>query len=225
MNLIYTFLDNKIDLYNDYVNSIEVLNNNYFYRLTNLIYKYSNDQEVEELYFTENNEELKLNKKIRIITNYYDFDFNNKKYINELIKNISNNTDDNILLKLNNNYNKLYKVLSSLINSVDLNFKVDIYDEFSINEILNNFNLSIPSKDNLLDNLILLIDIEKQFNINKILVFINLKDYLSREEIIEFEKYCIYNNVYVILFDNSKYKNNSYEKKFIIDNDLSEVIL
>ena len=225
MNLIYTFLDNKIDLYNDYVNSIEVLNNNYFYRLTNLIYKYSNDQEVEELYFTENNEELKLNKKIRIITNYYDFDFNNKKYINELIKNISNNTDDNILLKLNNNYNKLYKVLSSLINSVDLNFKVDINDEFSINEILNNFNLSIPSKDNLLDNLILLIDIEKQFNINKVLVFINLKDYLSREEIIEFEKYCIYNNVYVILFDNSKYKNNSYEKKFIIDNDLSEVIL
>ena len=225
MNLIYTFLDNKIDLYNDYVNSIEVLNNNYFYRLTNLVYKYSNDQEVEELYFTENNEELKLNKKIRIITNYYDFDFNNKKYINELIKNISNNTDDNILLKLNNNYNKLYKVLSSLINSVDLNFKVDINDEFSINEILNNFNLSIPSKDNLLDNLILLIDIEKQFNINKVLVFINLKDYLSREEIIEFEKYCIYNNVYVILFDNSKYKNNSYEKKFLIDNDLSEVIL
>ena len=225
MNLIYTFLDNKIDLYNDYVNSIEVLNNNYFYRLTNLIYKYSNDQEVEELYFTENNEEIKLNKKIRIITNYYDFDFNNKKYINELIKNISNNTDDNILLKLNNNYNKLYKVLSSLINSVDLNFKVDINDEFSINEILNNFNLSIPSKDNLLDNLILLIDIEKQFNINKVLVFINLKDYLSREEIIEFEKYCIYNNVYVILFDNSKYKNNSYEKKFLIDNDLSEVIL
>ena len=43
MNLIYTFLDNKIDLYNDYVNSIEVLNNNYFYRLTNLIYKYSDD--------------------------------------------------------------------------------------------------------------------------------------------------------------------------------------
>ncbi len=225
MNLIYTFLDNKIDLYNDYVNSIEILNNNYFYRLTNLVYKYSNNQETEEFYFTENNEEIKLNKKIRIITNYYDFDFNNKKYINELIKNISNNTDDNILLKLNNNYNKLYKVLSSLINSVDLNFKVDIYDEFSINEILNNFNLSIPSKDNLLDNLILLIDIEKQFNINKILVFINLKDYLSREEIIEFEKYCIYNNVYVILFDNSKYKNNSYEKKFIIDNDLSEVIL
>ena len=225
MNLIYTFLDNKIDLYNDYVNSIEILNNNYFYRLTNLVYKYSNNQETEEFYFTENNEEIKLNKKIRIITNYYDFDFNNKKYINELIKNISNNTDDNILLKLNNNYNKLYKVLSSLINSVDLNFKVDIYDEFSINEILNNFNLSIPSKDNLLDNLILLIDIEKQFNINKVLVFINLKDYLSREEIIEFEKYCIYNNVYVILFDNSKYKNNSYEKKFLIDNDLSEVIL
>ena len=225
MNLIYTFLDNKIDLYNDYVNSIEILNNNYFYRLTNLVYKYSNNQETEEFYFTENNEEIKLNKKIRIITNYYDFDFNNKKYINELIKNISNNTDDNILLKLNNNYNKLYKVLSSLINSVDLNFKVDINDEFSINEILNNFNLSIPSKDNLLDNLILLIDIEKQFNINKILVFINLKDYLSREDIIEFEKYCIYNNMYVILFDNSKYKNNSYEKKFIIDNDLSEVIL
>ena len=225
MNLIYTFLDNKIDLYNDYVNSIEILNNNYFYRLTNLVYKYSNNQETEEFYFTENNEEIKLNKKIRIITNYYDFDFNNKKYINELIKNISNNTDDNILLKLNNNYNKLYKVLSSLINSVDLNFKVDINDEFSINEILNNFNLSIPSKDNLLDNLILLIDIEKQFNINKVLVFLNLKDYLSREDIIEFEKYCIYNNMYVILFDNSKYKNNSYEKKFLIDNDLSEVIL
>lgn len=225
MNITYTFLDNKIELHNDYVNSIEVLNKKYFYRLTSLIYKYSNGESVEELYFTEDDKELKLGNKIRIITDFYNFDFNNKKYINELIKIISSNSDENLLNKLNTNYNKIYKELENIIYDVDLNFKVNINDEFSINEILKNFDLSIPSNGRLIDNLILLIDIEKRFNLNKILVFINLKQYLSKDELIEFEKYCIYNNIYVILFDNIEYsKLKKYENKIIVDKDLNEVV-
>ena len=225
MNMIYTFLDNKIELHNDYVNSIEVQNKNYFFRLTNLIYKYANGDEIEELYFTENDKELKLENKIRIITGFYNFDFNNRKYINELIKVISSNQDENLINKLNSNYNKFYKSLENLISDIDLNFKVNINDEFSLNEILKNFNLSIQSNDRLIDNLLLLIDVEKQFNINKILVFINLKQYLNKEELIEFEKYCIYNNIYVILFDNIEYKKlKKYEMKILIDKDLNEVV-
>lgn len=223
MNMIFSFLENPIKLVKDKVNIVEVQNSNYFFRLTNLIYKYSIGEVTEEIYFYEDVDEIK--NKINVITNYYDFDFNSKKNINELIKIISKELDDSILVKLNNNYNKVYKDLSELLSKVDLNFKIEINDEFNIQEILKNFNLSIPSNDRLIDNLLLLIDIEKTFNIHKTLVFINLKDYLPEEDLIEFEKYCIYNDIYVILFDVNGHKINNYENKFIIDKDLNETSL
>lgn len=225
MNLVYTFLDNKIEIKKDLINSIEILNKNYFYRLTNLLLKYCSNFESEEINFNDGMDELKLNNSIRFITNYYDFDFNNKKYINELIKIITNNSNEKILIKINNNYNKIYKLLENLMGDIDLNFEIKINDEFSIKEILKNFNLSIPSKEKLLDNLILLVDIEKELNINKLLVFINLKEYLNYNDLLEFEKYCIYNNIGVILFDSNVYDKTCYESKFIIDNDLNEVVL
>ena len=86
--------------------------------------------------------------------------------------------------------------------------------------------ISINKKDSLIDNLFLIIDLENKFKLNKLLVFINLKQYLSKEELIEFYKYCIYNNVMIILVDSQTYGTTiKYEKKLIIDSNLDEYLL
>lgn len=86
--------------------------------------------------------------------------------------------------------------------------------------------ISINKTDDLLDNLLLLIDLEKVLKINEILFFINLKQYLSQEELIEFYKYAIYNEIKIVLVDSQSYGVKlDYEKKLIIDANLDEFVL
>lgn len=104
---------------------------------------------------------------------------------------------------------------------MDLN--IDINNDFDLDLMIKLLNITIKSKDNLLDNLFLLIDIEKELNINKIIVFINLKQYLNKNELIELYKYLLYNNIVVLLIDSQSYGIcNEYEKKIIIDEELEE---
>ena len=85
---------------------------------------------------------------------------------------------------------------------------------------------SINNKEELLDNLLLLIDLETILNSNKVLCFINLKQYLSKEELEELYKYATYNSVNFILIDSIKYNCiKEYEKLIIIDENLEDYML
>ena len=95
-----------------------------------------------------------------------------------------------------------------------------------INNIVKLIKLSINYKNDLLDNLLLLIDLEKILKISNILIFVNLKQYLEQEELIELYKYAIYNQIKIILIDSQAYGTKLlYEKKLIIDKDLVEFML
>ena len=78
----------------------------------------------------------------------------------------------------------------------------------------------------MLDNLLLLIDLENTLKFNNILVFVNLKQYLSKNELIEFYKYAIYNKIQILLIDSQAYGVTlEYEKKLIIDENLDEFVI
>jgi len=105
-----------------------------------------------------------------------------------------------------------------------LPFSID--GEVDIDNLLKVLKLGINEKDELLDNLFLLIDIEKIFNGENILIFVNLKQYLSKKELIELYKYAIYNQIQIILIDSQCYGGTlDYENKLIIDENLDEFVI
>ena len=54
----------------------------------------------------------------------------------------------------------------------------------------------------------------------------NLKQFLTKEEIIEFYKYATYNSIKIIMIESSKYDYfGDYEKVIIIDQSLEESML
>ena len=54
----------------------------------------------------------------------------------------------------------------------------------------------------------------------------NLKQYLTKEEVREFYKYAIYNSIKVIMIESSKYDYfNDYEKVIVIDQSLEESMI
>ena len=103
---------------------------------------------------------------------------------------------------------------------------LSLNSDFDLDIVIKLLNISINKKDNILDNLLLLIDIEKELCLNKLLIFVNLKQYLSKSELVELYKYLLYNNIDVLLIDSQAYGvNNEYEKKLIIDEELEEYLI
>ena len=87
-------------------------------------------------------------------------------------------------------------------------------------------NIKITEEGNLLKKLYTLIDLITELQNYELLIFVNLKQFLSKEELNEYYKYAIYNHVSLLLIDNISYGiAQNYEKKLIIDDNLEEFIV
>lgn len=225
MNLKINYFDNNIKIENNYIQVIEIENKKTFYRLVSDLYKIKNDEKLDEVFFyDDNNQEINMYNKVDLYVNFFDIDLNSKKNLNVLNKNIINSLTDNVKEEILNNFKKLAKSFTKILSDIDL--PLSLNDNITVDDIIKLLKISINKTDDLLNNLLLLIDLEKVLKINEILFFINLKQYLSQEELIEFYKYAIYNEIKIVLVDSQSYGIKlDYEKKLIIDTNLDEFVL
>lgn len=225
MNLKINYFDNNIKIENNYIQVIEIENKKTFYRLVSDLYKIKNDEKLDEVFFyDDNNQEINMYNKVDLYVNFFDIDLNSKKNLNVLNKNIINSLTDNVKEEILNNFKKLAKSFTKILSDIDL--PLSLNDNITVDDIIKLLKISINKTDDLLNNLLLLIDLEKVLKINEILFFINLKQYLSQEELIEFYKYAIYNEIKIVLVDSQSYGIKlDYEKKLIIDVNLDEFVL
>ena len=225
MNLKINYFDNNIKIKNDYVQVIEIENKKTFYRLVSDLYKIKNDEKLDEVFFyDDNNQEINMYNKVDLYVNFFDIDLNSKKNLNVLNKNIINSLTDNVKEEILNNFKKLAKSFTKILSDIDL--PLSLNDNITVEDIIKLLKISINKTDELLNNLLLIIDLEKVLKMNEILFFINLKQYLSQEELIEFYKYAIYNEIKIVLVDSQSYGIKlDYEKKLIIDANLDEFVL
>lgn len=225
MNLKISYFDNKLSFNNESIQVIEIENKKMFYRLISDLVLLKNGEKLNELYFFDDkNEELNIGSRVEVYVDFFQIDLNSKKNINALNKKISSNLTDIEKDELLNSFKKLYKSFNRILNEFEL--PIVINDNLIIEDILKLFKISFKTSNDLLDNLLLLIEIEKSLNLNEILFFINLKQYLNKEELEELYKYAIYNSIKIVLIDSQSYGATiNYEKKLIIDNDLEEYVL
>jgi CRISPR type II-A-associated protein Csn2 len=225
MKISVKYLDNEIELNDEKITCIEIENKSYFYRLIKDLYSISNSENVENIIFVNNkNEEINYNNKISIILNYFDLELNSKKTNTDILKYISNNIVDEDKLAISKICNKLQNIYNNILNEIDIPLVLDT--DTNIDDVTKIMKISIKTKDDLLSNLLLLIDINKVLNLNKLLVFVNLKQYLNKIELEELYKYSIYNKINIILVDSQSYGCTlENEQKLIIDEDLEEFML
>lgn len=225
MKINCNYVDNSIIFEDDKINVIEIENKKFFYRFVRDLYSISNGDVLEEFVcLDDNNMEINLVNKIKIINNYFELDFTSKKYgveiIKKLVSNINDEDKDAIIMLQNRIYQKVNKQLQKF------DIPLLISNDIDIVTILKSLKIEIHDYDDILNNILLLIDIEKTFNLSNILIFINLKQYLSDKELKELYKYSIYNGVKILLVDSQHYNNvNNFEKKLYIDTDLVEFVI
>lgn len=225
MKININYIDSEVLISNDRVLTFEVENRAYFYRLVKELNDISHGDLSENISFYDNNgKELNLCNKINVIIDYFNIDFNSKKTLSVLYKIIKDNIDEDTNVRINSYYNKIKNTINKALVNLDLSLSVN--DEYDLDTIFKLLKISINNKDNLLDNMLLLIDIENLFKVDELLVFVNVKQYLSKEELIELYKYSLYNNVKILLIDSQSYGVTlENEKKLIIDSNLDEFLI
>lgn len=216
-------LDNKIEFKEENVNVLEIYNKKLFYNLITILNKENNSIEDNQIVLLQNDKRINIEKNVFVLTDIFNIDFNSKKILNKLytrlIENIKNRQDyelENITLKLRN-------YLIEEIN--ELPFEFSIKSELELNDILKAFELKIDTMyyNTIVEKIEFIIDIISTLQIAKILVIPNMKIYLDKSELLEIYKYSIYNNVQLLIVENSNSKELlKYEIKNIIDEEFDE---
>ena len=225
MKLEIKYLDNDIDIKENEVYALEVENKNYFYRIVRDLHNISNNNIVDDIYLSDdNNNEINYFNKFKIFIDFFDFNFDYKKITNDIIKYLNKNISIEVKDSILNQYNKIIKLYKKELNNIDIPLMIET--ETDSDNITKSLKISIEVKQNLIENLLLLIDIENILETKDILIFVNLKQYLTKNELEELYKYSIYNGVSILLIDSQCYGGTlNNEKKLIIDENLDEFMI
>ena len=225
MKLEIKYLDNDIDIKENEVYALEVENKNYFYRIVRDLHSISDNNIVDDIYLSDdNNNEINYFNKFKMFIDFFDFNFDSKKITNDIIKYVNKNISIEVKDSILNQYNKIIKLYKKELNNIDIPLMIET--ETDSDNITKSLKISIEGKQNLIENLLLLIDIENILGTKDILVFVNLKQYLTKNELEELYKYSIYNEVSILLIDSQCYGGTlNNEKKLIIDENLDEFMI
>ncbi|MED5605425.1 type II-A CRISPR-associated protein Csn2 [Fusobacterium pseudoperiodonticum] len=167
-----------------------------------------------------NNKLIVPEKEIFVFSDYFNFDVNKfvlNKYYKEL-KNLSENDffDETVEIK---------EVLRNYVTKlVENEYSIKLEEDLDISQILKAFGVKFQRNEDLLLNLFEWIKILNELLGYEIFFFINLENFLSDDELVEFSKFILYNKYRVVFLENfNRNKLFDDDNLIIIDNDLCEI--
>jgi len=209
----------KIDLEDKSIFSL-IIENKKLYRkiIEDLINNISIDD--GNIILSKNNKLIVPEKEIFVFSDYFNFDVNKfvlNKYYKEL-KNLSENNffDETLEIK---------EVLRNYVTKlVENEYSIKLEEDLDISQILKAFGVKFQRNEDLLLNLFEWIKILNELLGYEIFFFINLENFLSNDELVEFSKFILYNKYRVVFLENFN-RNRLFDDDnlIIIDNDLCEI--
>lgn len=222
MKITISYLENNVEITNDFINVLEIENKKMFFRLINDLNQICNGNVIEEIRAFSDDKEINITNKVNVISDFFNIDFSRYMLsINKLInENLKDNSDKSLLLL----YKKLIQKYNNIISTVDLPIAVN--NDATIESLTKLFKLKVNYKSSIIENLFSIIELERSLKSSKFIVLVNLKQYLDDNELNELYKYSIYNNVNIILVDSQCYGcSHDFEKKLIVDDNLVEFMI
>ena len=200
--------------------SLDIENQTFFAQILNSLINRNSDDEINETcYFFEGNNEVKFSSNFIVVQSPLDLPFKSTSLVSLLFSKIDNKFKEDDDLK--NQINDLYSKLNSSFEKIG----IEMYSDYSFDLELNikkclktfgysaNYDFSLP----LIDNLIAFLEFVADVASNKVLLFVNLKHFLSVKDYLEFCKQCFFLNLKVLIV-------NSGNDLYNVDDDLNYVI-
>lgn len=223
MRIVHQILEESINFEENIINVLIIENQNLFSKLIEEMLNQIKGEEGRYI-LSINDEKEELPKFLELIIDPFSLDFNNKKIVSKLYKNIKE-----IAIGEENFFNtaelttNIIKYLEKLFEDID--FPIAYSSEMDIEQLLKIFSVKFDvDYQNILEKLVEYITLMDNLEKNQLYVFVNLKTYLTDEEIGEFYKFIFYNKINVLLIENFKRGENLKEEKiYLIDKDLCRI--
>ena len=168
---------------------------------------------------SEGEKELKLEKTMDCILNPFSLDLGSRKVLNKLYADLACILNEDMQEETLDIKARLLRYVDLLETKSDYPLTSDI--DFNIEEILKMYHVRLSvCRDTLLENLMDYMRITKQILDTEMFVFVNLKDFLSVEEIEYLYDFCFYEKIYLLLLNGHQSYFGAHEKNWIYDKDM-----
>ena len=226
MKLKINGFDNEIVFNEENINVLLIEDVKCFSHIIEVLNDKINGIELNEIFLLdEKNEELRMDKRMYLLLDIFNIDYNSKKVLNAIYKLISDNIEKNQDYEIEERTLELRNYIIQEIN--ELPFEFVMKNEIEITEILKLYNLKIDSENyiSVLERIELLIDIISIMKIADILIIPNLKLFLDDKDLVELYKYSLYNNIKLLLIERYSSKRLKYEKNITIDENFNDFFI
>lgn len=178
-----------------------------------------------EFVLSESHKELKLSKNVELILDLFNFNFTNRRITTKILEEAKTIAlDEDSFQSTLEVVSGLEKYMFSLVDEFD--YPISSKEKIEIGDVLKIFDLKVEAKDSTwLERICAYLEVCQRFLNVKLFVFVNLKRYLSNEELIAFYKQISYKNISLLLIEQSIKENEiiGNEKVIIVDKDLCEI--
>ncbi|MCJ0596250.1 type II-A CRISPR-associated protein Csn2, partial [Enterococcus cecorum] len=172
---------------------------------------------------SDENEILSFKKDMSLILSPLEIDYNDKKFINELFKEIKDIVqsgelyEEYVFVK-----SELVKLMERISESID--YPLQYSEDLEVSSLLKMMQVKFDFQDtNYFERLITFVQLSQRLLRKKLLIFVNLSSFLSENQLVELEKIAKYEQIKILLI-NSYQLNYSFSYKwYIIDVDGSEI--
>ncbi len=174
---------------------------------------------------SENLKEMKLSKVMEVLLEPWSIDFSNRKIRTQLYEEMKT------VAYRSENYERTQEVFSNLKRYIldlerDLPYAVDCPDEIDFGQLMKSLNVKLETETStLLEQLLLYMKICKNLLHIEIFTLINIKCYLTDEELQELYNASFYEKFFLFLVENEERGKVQCENHYIIDSDMCEIVV
>lgn len=222
MKLVYTELEQQLVFPENKVNVLVIERKELFRKMIQELDKQINGED-GGFVLSDNNKTMKIDKEVCLILNPFALDINSRKALTGLYNELGKlGMNEENYLNTCRVKGQIAEYIYGLLNQVD--YALKFQDDFNLQSLFKALEVEFEAgEENFLEGLVYFMDVCSKFQKVKILAFVNLKTYLTNDELKKIYKEAFYRKIQLLLLENSVEQELAEEAVCIVDDDLCVV--
>ncbi|BFK20022.1 type II-A CRISPR-associated protein Csn2 [Mediterraneibacter glycyrrhizinilyticus] len=220
MKIVHPKINSKIEISDHEISVLVIEAPEFFYELLMDIKSQINNFEGNTV-LSVRNEPVSFHKCVELITDPLAIEMNSRTIIKKVLVAMEKCGQDAVYYERTQ---KLLAEIETYINDLSLNFDSEIEcHDISFQQILKAAELTVADEySRLVDKIYAYMELIREFEGDKLFIFVNLSSYIRKEQLQEFVNTVVGHSFRVLLIDSHDFERLEQENRLIVDCDLCE---
>lgn len=220
MKVVHPKINSRIEISDQQISVLVIEAPGFLYELLTDIKRQMNNFDGDTV-LSIHDEPVSFHKYVELVTDPLAVEMNNRAIIKKIVTALEKCGQNDVY------YERTQKLMAEIevyIADLSLNFDADIAcHDISFQQILKAAELTVTDEyDRLVDKIYAYMELVREFEGDKLFIFVNLSSYIDRKQLQEFADTVTGHSFQVLLIDNRDFERLENENRLIVDCDLCE---